>query len=200
MGRPLVDDDVVTLTRRMCTWVIALLARCPRTSSDWQLLWLDVLGVLLALGAAIGQTVAATFTVRWDPLQRSREQIRLRSRGEPFAFLVEDAGLSARERRVVSWFYRWHDAPDIADWRACITRFDLATPPVHTLRLCSRTGTTAQRVVISIDIDAKTRTLSFLGEGNAHALDETRGKIPLGGLTPERLVKDAMAARAKSKR
>jgi hypothetical protein len=161
-----------------------------RPHSNLCICGLDALGIALAAASAICRSCAATFTVYCDPLLRSCEPIRLHNRRGPFAFRIESAP-SERERRIVSWFYRWHDTPEISDWIACMARFGLASPPDHTIRLYTPTGMTSDRVIVAIDVVDGMRTLSYIGADTTQA--HPRGRITLGGLLPERLIRDAMA-------
>jgi hypothetical protein len=40
---------------------------------------------------------------------------------------------SEYERRAVAWLYHHNEAPDLADWRDCLARFELENVPVHVL-------------------------------------------------------------------
>ncbi len=187
----------------------ALAFGAPKAKAAWCLAALDALGWLLALYAGAGRWLSAIFTVRWDPLGRSRQLIPLRGiRRGPRTFSVA-GGANERERRVVAWFYRWHEAPDDDDWRACLARFGLAACPTHTLLLdgdldravevaeirLGGGGRRGERTVVA------TSAARLASSGEAAGVDvgdtgvaPVSGPTPISGLSPARLIKDALAA------
>ena len=173
---------------------------------------LDALGWLLTLYAGAGRWLSAIFTVRWDPLGRSQRLIPIRGvRRGPRAFSV-GGGACERERRVVAWFYRWHEAPDDDDWRACLARFGLAACPAHTLLLDGdvdravevaeiRLGEAGRRGARTVVATSAARLApgpheAVLGAGDAGAtgVAAVSGPTPISGLSPARLIRDALAA------
>jgi hypothetical protein len=135
---------------------------------------------------AVGRAVSAAGTVRWDPLGRAAAPIRVAAArgGEPRAFTVRAD--TPREQRVVAWLYRWHDAPDDEDWRACLARFGLAAPPRHTLQPLP-----GEPVAVAITLGAPpARGRRALERGGRRV----EGPTPLGGLGPARLLRDAARA------
>lgn len=191
--------------------VFAWLQRCaPKAKVACCLAALDALGWLLALYAGAGRWLSAIFTVRWDPLGRSRQLIPLRGiRRGPRAFSV-GGGASERERRVVAWFYRWHEAPDDDDWRACLARFGLAACPTHTLLLegdldravkvaeirLGGAGSRGERTVVATSAArlASSGEAAEGGDAGATRVIPVSGPTPISGLSPARLIKDALAA------
>lgn len=154
---------------------------------------LDALGWLLALYAAAVRLLSMTFTVRWDPLGYSREPVPFYSTKGAFT-VGALAGSNERERRIVAWFYRWHETPDDDDWRACLALFGLPACPAHTLRLV---GVSSPKVVEVIEIRLGEgpgrggRTVSVAATDFWRAGARVTGPTPLGGLSPARLVRDA---------
>ena len=153
---------------------------------------LDTLGWLLTLYAGVSRWLSATFTVRWDPLGYSRQPIPTHSAKDTFTVGTLAAGTAGeRERRIVAWFYRWHETPDDDDWRACLALFQLATCPAHTLRLESP----PHRRGVEVEV-AEIWLGGAAGRGSrtvAGARARISGPTPLGGLSPARLIKDAGA-------
>jgi hypothetical protein len=157
---------------------------------------LDALGWVLAFYVDIGRALSATFTVRWDPLGRSRLPISAHGtppRG-PQTFVVGAA--DERSRRVVAWFYRWHKTPDDGEWRACLARFGLAACPSHTLLFETGRSVEVTEIRLGEGFGRGSRTIAY----NTAALtaDGQRagpitGPTPIGGLSPARLLKDASA-------
>lgn len=165
----------------------------PTTRAEWRLAALDALGWLLALYAAAGRWLSAIFTVRWDPLGRSRRPIPTRAPRGPRAFTVGAA--SERERRVVAWFYRWHETPDDDDWRACLALFGLAAVPAHYLLLEGGRSVEVAEIRLGEGGGRGSRTVAYDdatvdGRGGPRVT----GPTPIGGLSPARLIKDASAA------
>ena len=195
------DETLDRMTESVCRSLRALwagaLALWRARPQSWRILKLmaiDILGWLITLYTAAGLWLSAIFTVRWDPLGRSRALIWLQGRGGPRAVQVDGAA-TERERRVVAWFYRWHDTPDDDDWRRCLARFALAAPPRHTL-LVFRAD---ERVEVAITRLGKgsTRGERTVVHSRGAASGPARpiaGLIPLGGLTVERLLKDAISS------
>jgi len=154
---------------------------------------LDVLGWLLAFYMDAGCRLSSIFTVRWDPLGRSQLPIPTRGGPEiPQTFTVDAA--SEHERRIVAWFYLWHETPDDDDWRACLTRFGLAACPAHTLLLGGGRSVKVLKIRLGSRGDRGARTIAY----NDAATDvpgavHMTGSTPIGGLSPARLIKDAFA-------
>ena len=187
-----------------------LWAQPSGAKAAWCLAALDALGWLLALYAGAGRWLSAIFTVRWDPLGRSRQLIPLRGiRRGPRTFSVA-GGASERERRVVAWFYRWHEAPDDDDWRACLARFGLAACPAHTLLLegardravevaeirLGGGGRRGERTVVATSAArlASSGEAAEGGDAGATGMAPVSGPTPISGLSPARLIKDALAS------
>lgn len=189
-------------------------ARALLGENAWQGLALFALDAAsAALGAA--RWLASIFTVWCDPFGRSRTPIRLRGRCLYSAFRVAAAS-SERKRRIVSWFYRWHEAPGEADWRACLALFRLGAPPEHTLHLEggeAPLGAAAVSVRITLAVppapglrslqlrplaprpppEAETGETGGAPESAEGALGrpspEVSGPTPIGGLAPESFVR-----------
>lgn len=159
---------------------------------------LDILGWLLAFHVGAGRRLSSIFTVHWDPLDRSRLPIPTRGGPEiPLTFTV-DAD-SEHERRIVAWFYLWHETPDDDDWRACLARFGLAACPAHTLLLGGGHSVKVLKIRLGSNGDRGARTIAYNDAttdvpGTIRIISMT-GLTPIGGLSPARLIKDALALR-----
>jgi hypothetical protein len=180
-----------------------------KAKAAWFLAALDALGWLLALYVGTGRWLSAIFTVRWDPLGRSRQLIPLRGiRRGPRSFSIA-GGTSERERRIVAWFYRWHEAPDDDDWRACLARFGLAACPAHMLLLegdldravkvaeirLGGSGRRGERTVVATNaVRLASSGEAAGGDAGATGVALVSGPTPISGLSPARLIKDALAA------
>jgi hypothetical protein len=81
------------------------------------LLALDTAGALAAACAKVGMGLSALFTVWCDPLGRAAAPIPVVGGGE-YEWVTVAAARTARARRAIAWFLRWHDAPAGPDWRA----------------------------------------------------------------------------------
>jgi hypothetical protein len=159
--------------------------------------------------------ISACLTVRWDPLGRSQALILLKGLPAYIGVRVESATPEStpgstpgsagqpgeRERRIVAWFYRWHDTPTEGDWRRCLARFGLSRVPSFTLvvhpagprelvrlrvqdvRLADPPGVRGSRTLrlVAIPDDSAERH---------PPQSEVQGSTSLGGLSLERMVRD----------
>jgi len=185
--------------------------RWRRLVLNVRLFILDIIGMAIATYNVIARALAATFTVKWDPLDRSNVPIPLYMGRRtdpllrnPIAFTVFSTDFlhNERHRRIVAWYYRWHEVPDLASWKACLSRFDLKYIPPHTLKIISKEGTQGNYLEVRIRHDSNTRSAMFFVDDTLKKntlLDSyapspragISGKIPIGGLTSERLIANA---------
>jgi len=138
---------------------------------------------------AFGGCIAASCTVCCDVFGRSRVDIP-GGRGVGPVKVCAINGTSERDRRIVSWFYRWHDTPTDEAWQDCLTRFKLPCPPPHGFKLT--TGDVVEVLNITLkDVGISgCRTVAYSPSGET---GEPRKKnTPLGGLKPSRLISDAV--------
>ena len=149
---------------------------------------LDALGWILALYASAGRRLGAVFTVRWDPLDRSHQPVPTLARGAPRAFTV--GADDEYERRIVAWFYRWHEAPDDDDWHTCLAMFELSAVPAHRLLLEGGRSVEIAEIRLGAGGSRGCRSLvHYDAEGGRST--PVIGPTPIGGLSPARLIKDA---------
>ena len=146
---------------------------------------LDVLGWCLDLRFAVCSRLSAAFTVHWDPLGRSRRPIPVGD-GTQETFTV---GASCeRDRRIVAWVYRTYKNPDADDWRTGLARFGRAACPPHSLRLAD--GRELKVLEVRFSHGRGFRTLLGVAADGVLGL-RIGGPIPLGGLSPACMIKDA---------
>lgn len=112
-----------------------------------------------------------------DRLAAPTAQTRLSA--PPFAVT---AAPTEYERRAVAWLYQYNSAPDLADWRDCITRFGLDGPPAHTLACADRA------VHVALDIGAATVTVTPVDANGAATGAAERRRATIGVLAPFRLL------------
>jgi hypothetical protein len=162
------------------------------------LFFLDLLGALLGGRDRLLACLLAT-TVWWDPLGLSRAEVPLRGRrlpGAPRTFRVGWAP-TERDRRAVAWLYLTCDAPGAAEWRACLRAFGLRGVPLHTLELPGAGGRRGPAAAVAVDLGDPAseghgwRAVRLLPADGTPAPPPASGAIPLGGLSPERLLFDA---------
>ena len=89
------------------------------------LLLCDLIGILLRWYEATTRVLGVIFTVHWDPFNVASKPIPM----DGLSFTV--VTVTARDRRIVSWFYRNFPLPSADDWAACVARFGLPAPPRH---------------------------------------------------------------------
>jgi len=96
---------------------------------------------------------------------------------------------SEYERRAVAWLYHHNEAPDLADWRDCLARFELENVPVHVLAGPHR--------VVEVRIDVNEGLFSATdvqvagsagGAGSAPPAPPVPQRITLGALAARRLL------------
>lgn len=156
----------------------------------WRGAALDALGWCLDLRFAVCSRLSAAFTVRWDPLGRSRRPIPVGG-GSRETFTVGAA--CERDRRIVAWVYRTYESPDAGDWRAGLARFGRVACPPHSLRLAD--GRELKVLEVRFGHCCPTpgrgfRTLLGVAADGVLGL-RIGGPIPLGGLSPACMIKDA---------
>ena len=155
----------------------------------WRAAALDVLGWCLDLRFAVCSLLSAVFTVRWDPLGGSRRPIPVGD-GSPDTFTV--AAACERDRRIIAWIYRTYESPDVDDWRAGLARFGRAACPPHSLLFADgrELKVLELRFVQSTIPGRGYRTLLGVAANGVLGL-RIGGPIPLGGLSPACMIKDA---------
>jgi hypothetical protein len=178
---------VFTVAAALAAAALAVAARHV-ARVGWRLAALDALGELAEAAAAPIRRASAACTARCDPLGVSRRPITVGGR----TFRVA-AGCDA-DRRVVAWLYRWHPAPDIYDWLDSLAAYGLRPPaagcPPYTILL---DGDRAIDIQMWPDADGRWwRRLTYRA-GRA-AARTVSGRLPLGGLDPGRMLRDALGA------
>jgi hypothetical protein len=150
---------------------------------------LDVLGWCLDLRFAVSSRLSAAFTVRWDPLGGSQRPIPVGD-GSPDTFTV--AAACERDRRIVAWIYRTYESPDVEDWRASLARFGHAACPPHSLQLADGRELKVLELRVGQGGNPGRGYRTLLGV-TADGVPGLRigGPIPLGGLSPACMIKDA---------
>ena len=163
---------------------------------------IDMVSTIIDYYAMIGVVASIFFTVTQDPFNYAQAQIPTFVNRELRSFVVgvdcnsQCVGrygyictcMHEYKRRVVAWFYRWHDTPDADDWAECITRFKLLSVPSHKLVLSD-----GEAVIVEIDIGFNKSMRRVYSE--SCDLDDIPeySRIPIGGLLPGRLISDARA-------
>jgi hypothetical protein len=82
---------------------------------------------------------------------------------------------SEYQKRVVAWFYRWHETPSVQDWQLYLAKVGMPRVPVHALHVMGR-----PLIWVNIDLNdgGGSRTLKSGGEPIYDS------PIPVGGLAP----------------
>jgi hypothetical protein len=155
-------------------------------AAAWRGAALDVLGWCLDLRFAVCSRLSAVFTVRWDPLGGSRRPIPVGD-GSPDTFTV--AAACERDRRIVAWIYRTYESPDIDDWRASLARFGRAACPPHSLLFAD--GRELKVLELRFTIPGRGYRILLGVAANGVLGLRIGGPIPLGGLSPACMIKDA---------
>lgn len=140
------------------------------------LIFLDVLAWIFNIYTIIGKELAVIFTVYWDPFGRSYYPIYCNSK-----YYVIGAH-NERNRRIVAWFYRWHDIPDDDDWQSCIDRFNLLACPSHYF-IIIHTGDIImlEKIIMGSGCNRGSRTIIVNGK-------QVNEVTPFGGLIPARIM------------
>ena len=163
---------------------------------------IDMVSAIIDYYNMIGMAVSIFFTITQDPFSYARAQIPTFVNRGLGSFVVEvdcnsqcvsEHGYICTcrheyKRRVVAWFYRWHDTPDADDWAECITRFNLLSVPSH--KLVSSDG---DAVIVDIDIGLNKNMRRVYSESCDIDDIPEYSRIPMGGLLPDRLISDARA-------
>lgn len=140
---------------------------------QFRLLLLDIYGWFLTVLLWIESQLAILLTVYTDPCNISKEPIRSQSG----AFFVSDAE-TEYVRRIISWFYRHNDTPDLDDWVNLTKRFSLQYIPPHKIQALS-----GEYICIAITDQLY---ISAYSDNNCVSFKET---IKLGGLNPFLIIK-----------
>jgi hypothetical protein len=175
-------------------------ARRPHIRARSTLRLLDLLASLHDGYVYVAKHASAMLTVHWDPLAQSCAPISLPGAVVPYDLFVVSRSTSERERRIVSWFYRWHDTPTESDWALCLVRFGLPAVPEFVISLHRKSGEhSVQDSVVVKDVilgnrrgpspTRGSRTVQYRRGGGAGVV--ISGAIGLGGLNPTRLILDS---------
>lgn len=149
-------------------------------------------------------------------------KIKIEGRSKYNYFKIESAE-SERLRRIVYWFYYNNPIPDEDQWRAALKKFNLTSVPKYTMRLyinnekskyfIELNNLNLQSYIDNIVVKGE-RSISLYEdvintsiEGNDNIfisngkklLKTIEGKIPVGGLMPDRFIKDVELAKIEKK-
>lgn len=99
---------------------------------------------------------------------------------------------SEYERRAVAWLYHHNEAPDLADWRDCLARFELENVPVHVLAGPRRT------VEVRIDVNEglfSATDVQVAGGASSAGSAGSAPPAPPAPPVPQRIMLGSLAAR-----
>lgn len=88
-------------------------------------------------------------------------------------------------RRIITWFYYFHQDPDESDWADFLQRFQLDNVPPHYISCSDGVTILVSDITLGNMNYRGTRTVSY------NDFVES-GYIKMGGLTPARLISDAV--------
>ena len=153
-----------------------------------------------------------------DIFNITQSKIKIEGRSKYNYFKIESAE-SERLRRIVYWFYYNNPIPDEDQWRAALKKFNLTSVPKYTMRLYINNEkskyfieldnlnlqTYVDNIVVKgersislyediINTCADNNTDIFITIGK-RLLKTITGKIPVGGLMPDRFIKDLELAK-----
>lgn len=129
----------------------------------------------------VNRKISAILTIYMDPFNISKSMITFKGRNKVICSMDEF------HRRIIHWFYRNYDAPNLKDWLKCLSIFNLKEVPIHVLQLYNSDLTPSYKFIIihSVEDGYVTYTLEDRDENSSVTV-----RIPLGiaALVPERFL------------
>lgn len=141
---------------------------------DLKLMYIDIVGWYITIMHWLSAIV-----IWCDPFDCSHNSIKIIN-SDFESFTIGGKFLSARNQRIISWMYRWHDILDETDWKKCLTRFGLVECPTHVIKIND-----GPHIIVCIDLVNCQRTLSTYNGTTKHT-----SKIPIGGLSSSNIIND----------
>jgi hypothetical protein len=156
-----------------------------------------------------------------DIFDITMRKIKIEGRSKYNYFTIESSE-DERLRRIVYWFYYNNPIPDEDQWRATLKKFNLVNVPKYTMRLyindeksnyfIELNNLNLQSYVDNIVVKGE-RSISLYEDIINTCIDDTNifistgkkllktieGKIPVGGLMPDRFIKDLELAKIEKK-
>lgn len=148
---------------------------------------LDILCWLLFKIIQLKLWLSELFTVRCDPFNISH--IPITDFRTNITFTVTSYS-NERDRRIVSWFYRNHDAPNEDDWQCCLDRFNLQSCPPHNIMICTPENDLILKIVeikLGVGQTHGSRNISLI---SSKGIQHLCSIIHLDGLSLMSLLKD----------
>ena len=154
--------------------------------------------------------------VVFDIFNITLSKIKIEGRSKYNYFRIESAD-DERLRRIVYWFYYNNPIPDEDQWRAALKKFNLTSVPKYTMRLYVNNEKSKYFIELNnLNLQSYVDNIVVKGERSISLYEDLintcvdtdifisigkkllktiTGKIPVGGLMPDRFIKDLELAK-----